>query len=213
MYKDRKTAGELLAEKIAERNFGNITLLAVPRGGIIVAAPVAEKLGTRLEVLVTRKIGHPSNPEVAIGAVMADGSAVLDDKLIKIVGISPKYIQQTIAAEFEELRRRMLLYTGSEKPPEVSGKTVIVVDDGIATGYTLRAAIRWLETLGAAKTIIAVPIAPWEATMELRSIVDELICPIQPTSFASVGAYYQNFSPTTDGEVLDALEKINYSLR
>lgn len=212
MYKDRKAAGIRLAEELGRRNFGTVSLLAIPRGGIIVAGPVADRLGTRIEVLVSRKIGHPNHPEVAIGAVMADGSAILNEKMIDLLGISPKYIQKKIVSEYEELQRQLVVYTGSNKPPVVGGKTVIVVDDGIATGYTLQAALKWLRSLAVAKVIIAVPIASWEAAMDLGEVADEFICPIQPSSFVSVGAYYENFSQTSDEEVLNTLEKANYSM-
>ena len=112
----------MLAGKITEHNFEEVVLLGVPRGGIIVAEPIAEQLNKRLDVLVSRKIGHPANPQVAIGAVMADSSAVLDEKMIKLGGISQEYIQQRIVAEYEELKRRLLAYTGTQAPPSVLGK-------------------------------------------------------------------------------------------
>ena len=209
MYQDRQAAGEVLAGKLADRHFGSVAILAVPRGGIVVAAPIARRLKTRLEVLVTRKIGHPVNPEVAIGAVMADGRAILDEDIIGRSGVSQGYLQQAVAAEYAELKRRLVLYTGSEEPAAVAGKTAVIVDDGIATGYTVRAAIKWLKTLHPAKIVLAVPVAPPETIAELAVTVDEIICPLQPPYFMAVGQYYQEFSQNTDAEVLAILAEIN----
>jgi len=209
MYQDRQAAGEVLAAKLAARPFGPLAILAVPRGGIVVAAPIARRLNTRLGVLVTRKIGHPANPEVAVGAVMADGSAILDQALINRTGVSQDYLQQAITAEYAELKRRLVLYTGSEQPAPVAGKTAVIVDDGIATGYTVRAAITWLKTLHPAKIVLAVPVAPPETLAELAGEVDEIICPLQPESLMAVGMYYQEFPQNTDKEVLAILKEIN----
>jgi putative phosphoribosyl transferase len=209
MYQDRLAAGTILAEKLADRFFGPLAILAVPRGGIVVAAPIARRLHTRLGILVTRKIGHPANPEVAIGAVMADGSAVLDHDLIERSAISREFLRQAIAAGYGELKRRLLLYTGSEVPAPVAGKTAVIVDDGIATGYTVRAAITWLKTLHPAKIVLAVPVAPPEIIAELIRDVDEIICPLQPAFLTAVGRYYQEFPQNTDAQVLALLEECN----
>lgn len=209
MYQDRSEAGRIIAQSIADRGFQAVSLLSVPRGGVVVAAPVARELGARLGVLVTRKIGHPANPEVAVGAVMADGTAVLDDKLIDTYAISPEYLKQAIAREHLEIKRRMLVYTGSDKPLAVAGKTAIIVDDGIATGYTVRAAVKWIKTLGPAAVIIAVPVTPPDTVAELACEVDEIICPLQPAMFMAVGMYYRDFPQTTDAEVLTILKAVN----
>lgn len=206
MYQDRTAAGEVLAAEIAARRYPEISLLAVPRGGVIVAAPVARRLGVGMEVLITRKLGHPANPEVAVGAVMADGSAVLDQDVIRAYSIPQEYLDRVIAREFAEIKRRMLAYSGTDSPPTIAGKTAVVVDDGIATGYTMRAAIAWLKTLAPAKTVIAVPVAPLETVAELAADVDEIICPVQPAAFAAVGMHYRNFAQNTDEEVLAVLK-------
>jgi putative phosphoribosyl transferase len=213
MYQDRQEAGEQLADVIAARMYVDVSILAVPRGGIVIAASIARRLGIKLEVLVTRKIGHPANPEVAIGAVMADGSAVLDEKLISTFAISREYLKEAIAREYGELKRRMVLYSGSDSPPPVTGKTAIIVDDGIATGYTVRAAVSWLKSLNPAKIVIAVPVAPPETVLELANQVDEIICPLQPEDFMAVGRYYHHFAQNTDAEVMDILKEINNTQR
>lgn len=209
MYQDRTQAGEVLADELAARGYSDIVILAVPRGGIVVAGPVARRLKVPIAVLVTRKIGHPANPEVAIGAVMADGSAVLDETIIRAHGVPRRYIDQAIAVEFAEIKRRMVAYTGTDEPPAVAGRTAVVIDDGIATGYTIRAAITWLQTLAPAKIVVAVPVAPPETVAELAARVDEVICPLQPALFMAVGAHYREFHQNTDEEVLAILRAAN----
>ena len=211
MYQNRQAAGEMLAETLAARRFEGAMVLAIPRGGIVVAAPIARRLGVRLDVLVTRKIGHPANSEVAIGAVMPDGSAILDEEQIARYAISEQYLRQAIAEEYAEARRRMALYTGSKEPPAVAGRTVVVVDDGIATGYTIKAALTWLKSMNPAKIIIAVPVAPPEMVNELLRSADEVICPLQPPFFRAVGAHYQEFPQNSDSEVLAILAAVNDS--
>jgi predicted phosphoribosyltransferase len=209
MYKNRLAAGQILADQLAARQLGDVCLLAVPRGGVVVAAPVAARLNVPLDVLVSRKIGHPANPEVAIGAVMPDGSAVLDEELISRSHVAPQYVERAVSQESAEISRRLIAYTGSDAPPAVTGKTAIVIDDGIATGYTIRAAVKWLRTLQPAAIIVAVPVAPPEAVAELARTVDEVLCPLQPAWFMAVGAHYQDFSQNSDEEVVDILKEIN----
>lgn len=209
MYANRSQAGTVLAGLLAARGYDKVVILAVPRGGIVVAEPVARRLGARLEVLVTRKVGHPANPEVAIGAVMADGTAVLDRRIIQAHAIDQEYLDEAVAREAAEVRRRMVAYSGSDKPPAVAGRTALVIDDGIATGYTIWAAISWLKTLAPAKIVIAVPVAPPETVTELAGSVDEVICPLQPADFMAVGMHYHTFDQNTDEEVLAILRAVN----
>lgn len=209
MYQDRRRAGETLAGELAARRYQDISLFAVPRGGVLVAAPIAERLGVGIDILVTRKIGHPANPEVAIGAVMADGTAVLDEELIRAYAVPQEYLDRAIAREFAEIKRRMIAYTGSAATPDVAGRTAVIVDDGIATGYTIRAAIAWLKTLGPAKIVVAVPVAPPETVAEIAGDIDEIICPLQPAVFIAVGQHYRDFPQNSDEEVLALLKKLN----
>ena len=209
MYENRWTAGQQLAEKLSAYPFESLCILGIPRGGIVTAAPIALHFKTRLDVLVTRKIGHPGNSELAIGAVMPDGTAVLDQEAIQQHHISQAYLQQSIAIQHAELKRRMILYTGTAAPPVVSGKTAIVVDDGIATGYTMKAAITWLKTLKPAKIVIAVPVAPPETIAALAREVDLVVCPLQPQLFWAVGAHYQEFGQTSDDEAIALLKECN----
>jgi Predicted phosphoribosyltransferases len=209
MYQNRRQAGEILAAVLAERRYENISLFAVPRGGIVVAAPVAERLGVPVGILVPRKIGHPANPEVAIGAVMTDGTAVLDEEIIRVYAIPQEYVDRAIAREFAEIKRRLIAYTGSDASPVIAGRTAVIVDDGIATGYTIRAAITWLKTLAPARIVVAVPVAPPETVAEIGGDVDEIICPLQPDAFLAVGGYYHEFGQNTDEEVRAILEQTN----
>ena len=211
MYQNRWEAGEKLAEQLAGHPLESVCVLGIPRGGIVTAAPIARRFKTRLEVLVTRKIGHPSNPEFAIGAVMPDGQAVLDKTTIRLSHVSKEYLEETIATQYAELKRRLLRYTGQTTPPEVTGKTAILVDDGIATGYTMKAAIQWLKTLKPAKIIVAVPVAPPETIEELRRLVDMVICPLQPESFLAVGVHYAEFPQTSDEEAIALLQESRLS--
>ncbi len=209
MYQNLRQAGEILAAELAARGYQNIRLFAVPRGGVFVAAPVAERLDVPLDILVTRKIGHPANPEVAIGAVMADGTAVLDEDVIRAYAVPREYIDRAIAREHTEIKRRLIAYTGSAATPGVAGRTAIIVDDGIATGYTIRAAITWLKALVPARLVIAVPVAPPEKVAEIAGDVDEIVCPLQPAGFMAVGQYYRDFDQSSDEEVVAVLQAVN----
>lgn len=206
MYKNRWEAGELLAEKLANYHLESICVLGIPRGGIVTAAPIAKHFKTSLEVLVTRKIGHPMNPEFAIGAVMPDGSAVFDELTIKASNVPQTYLSKTLAEQHAELQRRLLRYTGSTTPPNVTGKTAIIVDDGIATGYTMIAAIKWLKTLNPAKIVVAVPVGPPETIALLKTLADIVVCPLQPPAFTAVGMHYEEFPQTTDEEAIALLK-------
>ena len=208
MFKDRIAAGQILAEKLDYLRGEDICILAVPRGGIVIAEPIARQLDSDIHVLVTRKIGHPANPEVAIGAVMPDGSGIWDSQVIEQLGISKSDFDRWVAEEYLEVQRRQVLYTGSTQPPYITGKTAIVVDDGIATGYTIRAAIRWIKREKPFKIIVAIPVAPSDVVAELAREVDDIICLLQPEPFWAVGMHYQEFPQTTDEEVAEILHSI-----
>lgn len=207
MYKDRLAAGEALADELKQFSLENVSVLSVPRGGVVVAVPVARLYGTSLQALIARKIGHPQNPEFAVGAVMPDGSAVYDCQALQTYRVSSEYLEETVAKEYAELRRRMLLYTDSENPPNVEGETAIVIDDGMATGYTIRAAVGWLKKQKPDKVVVAVPVAPPEVVRELEKEVDLVVCPLQPEVFMSVGSFYDKFPQVTDNEVVAWLQE------
>ena len=206
MYQNRWEAGKILAKQLAKYHFESVCVLGIPRGGIITAAPIAQYFNVKLDVLITRKIGHPMNPEFAIGAVMPDGKAILDTTTIQASNVSQEYLRQTITKQYTELQRRMLLYTGEKALPNVMGKTAVIVDDGIATGYTMKAAIEWLKTLNPAKIVVAVPVAPPEIVHELLRLIDIVVCPLQPELFMAVGLHYADFPQTTDEEAIAVLK-------
>lgn len=206
MYKNRIHAGEMLVPYFSDFIKEKPLLFGVPRGGIVVAAPVAKTLHVPIDILTTRKIGLPHNPEVAMGAVMPDGSAIWDENIISRLRISKSDLASRIDAEYAEVKRRLYTYTNRSEPPCVKGKPAIIIDDGIATGYTIHAAIRWLRAQEPSFLVVAVPVAPLDIAEALRHEVDKLICPLQPTNFLAVGHYYQDFSQITEANVVAILQ-------
>jgi len=207
-FRNRSEAGRQLAEKLtAYANRPDVLVLALPRGGVPVAYEVARRLGAPLDVFLVRKLGVPGYEELAMGAVATGGVRVLNDQIVNGLGI-PSYVIDAVAAqEQQELERRERLYRGGRPPPDVSGGTVILVDDGLATGATMRAAIMALRQLQPARIVVATPTASPETCEELRSEVDEVVCAITPEPFLAVGHWYEDFSQTTDDEVRDLLAR------
>lgn len=204
MYRDREHAGEVLAALVLQAAGKGVIVMAIPRGGVAVAVPIAGRLEVPIYPLVTRKIGHPANKEVAIGALMPDGTTLADHAALTEAGISEEQFRKLAGLEQDELRRRLVEYTGSIRPPEVRDRTVVLVDDGIATGYTVRAAIDWLVAQKPSRVIVAVPVAPLDVIQELRQQV-EVICPVQAENFVAVGMYYQEFGDMSDQEMKELL--------
>jgi erythromycin esterase-like protein/predicted phosphoribosyltransferase len=207
-FRNRNEAGRLLAEKLtAYANRPDVLVLALPRGGVPVAYEVARALGAPLDVFVVRKLGVPGYEELAMGAVATGGVRVLNDQIVQRLGI-PQYIIDAVAArELQELARRERLYRGGRPPPDVRGRTVILVDDGLATGATMRAAIMALRQLEPARIVVAVPTASPETCEELKAEADDVVCAITPEPFLAVGHWYEDFSQTTDEEVRDLLAR------
>src|ERR1700736_3888502 len=207
-FHDRTEAGRLLAGKLAAyANRTDVIVLALPRGGVPVAYEVARALNAPLDVFVVRKLGVPGYEELAMGAVATGGVRVLNDRIVETLRI-PDYIIETVTAqEQQELRRRERLYRGGRPPPQVRGRTVILVDDGLATGATMRAAIMALRQLQPARIVVAIPTGSPETCEELKAEVDEVVCAITPDPFLVVGHWYEDFSQTTDEEVRDLLAR------
>ena len=206
LFRDRRDAGRVLAEKLAAyANRPNLLVLALPRGGVPVAYEVACALGAPLDVFVVRKLGVPGYEELAMGAVATGGVRVLNDQLIERLGIPDHVIDAVTAREQQELARRERLYRGGRPPPDVSGCTVILVDDGLATGATMHAAIEALRQQNSARIVVAVPTASPDTCEEMKAKADDVICAITPEPFHAVGRWYQEFSETTDEEVRDLL--------
>jgi erythromycin esterase-like protein/predicted phosphoribosyltransferase len=216
LFRDRREAGRLLAERLAAyANRPDVLVLALPRGGVPVAYEVAQALGTPLDVFVVRKLGVPGYEELAMGAIATGGVRVLNDQLVERLGIPAHMIDAIAARERQELARRERLYRGGRPPPDVRGRTAILVDDGLATGATMHAGIEALRQQKPARIIVAIPTASPETCEEMKAKADDVICAITPEPFHAVGRWYQDFSQTTDEEVSvllspqSALEKSN----
>lgn len=206
MFANRTDAGRRLADVVAERDLDADIVLAIPRGGLPVGRAVADGLGVALDVVAARKLGAPSNPELAIGAVASDGTVWRNDSLIEELGVSGTYVEATIEREREVAREKADRYRGGRSPPDVAGRTVLLVDDGIATGATTIACIRSLKNSGAARVVVAVPVAPPETVDRLLDEADDVLCVETPTYFGAVGAFYRDFEQVTDEEAMAYLE-------
>lgn len=207
MFFDRDDAGRKLAHALGDLP-RDALILGIPRGGVIVARAVSEQLQLSLDVLAVRKLGAPHNPELAIGAIGPNGAITLDhDVLRALSNVSPEYIERVAAGELNEIERRLKIYRGDQPFPDVRDRAVVVVDDGIATGSTARAALRWLRGQGAKPLILAVPVAPEQASSEFRDEADRIVILSAPQRFLAVGQWYDNFDQVTDDEVVAALDK------
>jgi putative phosphoribosyl transferase len=206
MFENRADAGRRLAEQLKPYHKENPLILALPRGGVPIGYEVAKALHAPLDVFVVRKVGSPWNPEYGIGAV-ASGVLVLDKASLQELGITPYEVQDIIEREQEELNRRQRLYRESEDFPTLTDKTVILVDDGVATGVTIRVAIQAIKQLKPKKLILAVPVGARETVMLLRKQVDDLICLEMPSHFFAVGSHYIKFPQVSDEEVITLLKQ------
>lgn len=206
-FSDRKDAGKQLASALTDFSFKEGMVLAIPRGGVVVGYEIASALNFKLDVIIPRKIGTPDNPELAIGAVTEDGTMILDDSLIMYLGVSNDYIYQESERQKQEIRRRQNFYRQGVSEPEIKDKNVIVVDDGIATGYTMKAALASVRNRGAATLTVAIPVGPPSTIKELKHQADNIVCLYTPEYFQAIGQFYSDFSQTTDEEVIELLKK------
>lgn len=201
-FADRADAGRRLAERLgAYAGRDDVIVLGLPRGGVPVAAEVARSLHAPLDVCVVRKLGVPGNEELALGAIAAGGVLVLNDRVVADLHLSDQAIAEVAAVELAELHRREQAYRGERPPVDVAGRTVLVIDDGLATGATMRAAVRAVRMRAPARVVVAVPVAAAETCAALGPEVDEVVCALRPSDFRSVGGWYDDFSATTDDEV------------
>lgn len=207
-FRDRREAGRLLAGRLAPyANRTDVLVLALPRGGVPVAYEVARALDAPLDVFLVRKLGVPGQEELAMGAVATGGVRVINDQIVRALRIPDYLIDMVAAKEQQELARRERLYRGDRPPPDVRGRTVILVDDGLATGASMHAAITALRQHQPARIVVAVPTAAPETCQALKAEVDDVLCAITPEPFHSVGLWYGDFSQTTDEEVKDLLAR------
>lgn len=207
-FRNRRSAGSILAQDLAEYSFrSDVVVLGLPRGGVPVADEVAAAIGAPLDVFVVRKLGAPHHEEFAIGALASDDVCVLDQRAIAELGITKAQLEDVIEREGREIERRDVLYRGSRPFPELAGHVVILVDDGLATGSTMRAAVEALRSKRPAKVIAAAPVASRDACEMLRKSADACVCVMSPDPFYGVGMWYDDFSQTSDAEVIETLER------
>ena len=208
-YRNREEAGERLANSLEgvgllDREVVPL-VLGIPRGGIPVAAVIAERIGGELDVLVAHKLGAPGNPEYAIGAVAEDGTAIVDERLVERLGIPPNYVEDEQQRQQVEVARRAAALRGGGGPTPLSGRVCVVVDDGVATGATLEASLRLVKRAEPKQVIAAIPVGPPDSIRRLASIVDVVVCPLQPAAFFAVGAWYEDFGQVSEREVIELL--------
>jgi len=202
IFADRTDAGRELARELEARaGWKNAIVLALPRGGVPVAAEIARKLGLPLDVLVVRKLGVPAQPELAMGAIASGGAIVVNEEVLRFVPGGKRALEDVAARERRELTRREQAYRGSRPPLDVRGLTVILVDDGMATGASMQVAVQALRNLGAARVVVAIPTASDSACARVGKLADEVVCLETPLDFMAVGQWYADFRQTTDEEV------------
>ncbi len=207
-FRDRREAGRVLAEELAEyAGRDDVIVLALPRGGVPVAYEVARALGAPLDVFLVRKLGVPGHEELALGAIASGGVRLLNEDVVRGLRIPPEVIDRVEAAERDELERRAREYRDDLPPPDVHDKVVILIDDGLATGASMRAAVAALRQARPARIVVAVPVAAPSTCEEFRDEVDEIVCARTPEPFLAVGLWYEDFSQTTDDEVRDLLRR------
>jgi predicted phosphoribosyltransferase len=202
-FANRREAGRALAARLAEQSWHDPLVLGLPRGGVPVAREVARELGAELDVVVARKIGAPGHPEYGVGAVTADSEPIYDPNVLRALHLTEEQLSRTCDEERAEAARRTALYRGDRPPPRVGGRDVIIIDDGLATGVTARAALHWVTRHAPSRVVIAVPVAAEES---LRAFRAEVVAVLVPRHFGAVSRWYDRFDQTTDAEVLSALE-------
>lgn len=210
IFADRQEAGQRLAAALRERDYGGagLRVLGIPRGGVVVAAEVARALDAPLDVVIARKLRAPYQPELAIGAVVSgDATPIVNPELARATGATPDYLEQEVAYQRGEIERRLRLYRGDRPPPDLAGRTAVVIDDGIATGYTFRAALEALRRQRVERLVAAVPVAPRESLALLSRLADDVVCLATPEPFLAVGVWYRDFEQSTDEEVIALLQE------
>jgi putative phosphoribosyl transferase len=206
-FSDRVDAGERLAESLADYKGKNAIVLAIPRGGVVVGYEISKALNLPLDLIIPHKIGAPNNPELAIGAVTEDGTTILDKTLISYMDVPEFFIREETERQKIEIQRRLKMYRQNEPYPNLNGRDVIIVDDGIATGSTMKAALASVKNRRAKTVTIAVPVGPPSTIEELKKQADRVVCPYTPEFFQAIGQFYADFSQTTDEAVIHLLKQ------
>jgi len=208
IFDDRKQAGQMLAEKLLKfREHDNVIVLALPRGGLPVGYEIAQAIDAKLDVFLVRKLGAPMQPELAMGAISSGGITAMNDDVVKTLHISREKIDSVIEDEKKELKRREQAYRGERPFPALSGSIVILVDDGIATGATMKAAVKAVQTKNPEKLVAAVPTGPKPSCEALQDMTDETVCLSTPEPFQAIGQWYREFSQLSDDDVRDYLDR------
>ena len=200
-FADRVDAGKRLASALTTYKGKDAIVLAIPRGGVVVGFEISKALDVPLDIIVPRKIGAPDNPELAIGAVTEDGTTILNERLVGELGVPDDFIKEESLRQRAEIERRLKSYRGDAPYPSLKDRVVIIVDDGIATGYTMKAALASVRKKGAKAVVIAIPVGPPSTISELEKVTDHVICLYTPEVFYAIGEFYDDFSQTTDEEV------------
>lgn len=206
-YKDRQDAGQKLAKELEKYSQNKPIIIALPRGGVVVAYEIAKRLKAPLDIIIARKIGAPFNPEFGLGAISENGASTLDNEAIRHFGLTDGDVEQAINRENEVMSKKIELYRKGSIPMELKDQTVILVDDGLATGVTTKAAIMSIKQNSPKRIILAVPVSPPDAINKLLKEVDEIVCLKTPDEFYAVSAYYDNFEQISDNEVINLLHK------
>ncbi|HLY22036.1 MAG TPA: phosphoribosyltransferase family protein [bacterium] len=206
-FRDRRDAGEHLARELGALALGPAAVLAIPRGGVLVAEALVRAHDWPLDVAIPRKLRAPQNPELAFGAVTGDGTVYVDAALARALRITDAYLRDEIDTQIGEIERRRIAYGGARPDPDVRGRTAIVVDDGVATGATVIVTVRMLRHALAREVIVAIPVGAPDAIRRIEREADRVVCALRPPSFAAVGEFYEDFRQTTDEEVVDALQR------
>jgi putative phosphoribosyl transferase len=208
MFADRRDAGVQLISRLKEyKDQQGVIVLSLPRGGVATGYEIARSLNVPLDIVIVRKIGFPGQPELGIGAVSETGTVVLNTSIISTYGVPKEYIEREVSRQKEEISRRVKLYRKGKRLPSLEGKTVILVDDGVATGATMKSAITTLKEENLKKLVVALPVAPPGVVKELEQMVDIFICIETPFDFMAVGSYYHDFTQVSDEEVVNLLER------
>ena len=210
-FENREEAGKRLAKELVAYRGKATIIFAIPRGGVVTAYEIAKVLDAPLDIIIPRKIGAPGNQELAIGAVTEDGTTILNTRLVTMLGISDAYIELEKAKQIEEIKRRVKTYRGEYLPTNIEGKIVILVDDGIATGATVRAAIHSLRKGKPSSIVVAIPVGPPDTIKELKQEVDKLICLVSYDPFYAIGQFYADFSQVPDRDVIALLKKRKFT--
>lgn len=209
IFKNRSSAGKKLAKKLKKYQQENVIVLALPRGGVPVGYEIAKLLASPFNVIVSRKIGAPQNPELGIGAISENNVSLMNKRIASLLNISQNQVENIIKKEKKELSRRIRLYRNNQSLPDLSGKTVILVDDGLATGVTAKAAIESIKKLKPEKIVFAAPVCARESVKQLSPDADQIVCLYTPSALQAIGIYYKNFQQVTDQEVVRLINKLS----